>query len=60
MEAFLHPGRHGLLALTNPDLPNVSECTAEMMAWSEARTLGSYFFLLGLLAPSGLPTWVLR
>jgi hypothetical protein len=27
---------------------------------SRTQTLGSYFFLLGLLGPSGLPTWVLR
>lgn len=26
---------------------------------SRTQTLGSYFFLLGLSAPSGLPTWVL-
>ncbi|OLN95987.1 hypothetical protein CCHL11_07110 [Colletotrichum chlorophyti] len=27
---------------------------------SRTQTLGSYFFLLGLSSPSGLPTWVLR
>ncbi len=59
IEALLHPGRHGLLALTNPDLPNVRTLIRNA-AGEGAHTLGSYFFLLGLLAPSGLPTWVLR
>ena len=54
MEAFRHPGRHGLLALANPDLPNVSECTAEIDGVERSTYSRVVLLLVGLAGALGV------
>ncbi|OHW96034.1 hypothetical protein CSPAE12_05344 [Colletotrichum incanum] len=72
MQSRLHPvlvlplqRYHPLFILykTSLALKSYRAClTRSFMVFSPSRTqtLGSYFFLLGLSSPSGLPTWVFR
>lgn len=64
LESDDDPLLHGLLTLADLH-DSVSNPTLETRKTGHMRLLltqtrGSYFFLLGLSAPSGLPTWVLR
>lgn len=63
LESLGDTGGHGLLTLADPDtgLNNKSQYEMEWAEkWQKGVELTSKDFLLGLSAPSGLPTAVMR
>ena len=54
MKAFLHPGRHGLLALADPNLPDVSQCTVEIGRVERSTYSRVVLLLVGLVGALGV------